>query len=426
MPSGNKSKKKNKLFTTLASIEQTDKQASQRRRQTITNSYAQSLAASNQCKINSILLELRILTQRCLSEAEGLAVHDINDDNDNNSDGSGGNVEEGRVQEEVDALMENLLVARRELIGKDQLNDDRSGKSNDNIDYAKLIQQQNAKSDVIDVSSSSSSSDGNNDDDESSHNTNSGGIKSNLLTTQIQNEYSSLRKQWKTILNKHHSNLALHSGMSVNTSKFQSKAVDISFWEQVQGGIEHELFKQRTTANSYCSGSSGQTLNDSDEENDEDDKVGQSLQYDDSKLYQQMLKDFISSSATTTGGGGDSSSRSNKRGLSIDPATEAAQRLKRVMRKKTGNADVDLTSLLTNDNTVSTALDGTQVMMMMKKNKKSNTNTVDRRASKGRKIRYTVNPKLVNFTFPIERAEPMIDNDVWFKSLFGGVGKLRK
>jgi len=425
MPSGNNSKKKNKLFTTLASIEQTDKQASQRRQQTITNSYAQSLAASNQCKINSILLELRILTQRCLSEAEGLAVHDNNDDD---NDGSGGNVEEGRVQEEVDALLENLLFARRELIGKDQLNDEGSGKSNDNIDYAKLIQQQNAKSNV-DVSSSSSSSDGNNDDDDDSslNNISSSGIKSNnLLTTQIQNEYSSLSKQWKTILNKHHSNLALHSGMSVNTSKFQSKAVDISFWEQVQGGIEHEIFKQRTTANSNCSNSSSQTLHDSKEDDDEDDKVGQSLQYDDSKLYQQMLKDFISSSTTTTGGGGDSSSRSNKRGLSIDPATEAAQRLKRVMRKKTGNADVDLTSLLTNDNTGSTALDGTQVMMMMKKNKKSNTNTVDRRASKGRKIRYTVNPKLVNFTFPIERAEPMIGNDVWFKSLFGGVGKLRK
>jgi len=428
MPSGNKSKKKNKLFTTLASIEQTDKQASQRRQQTITNSYAQSLAASNQCKINSILLELRILTQRCLSEAEGLAVHDGDGSgNDNNSDGSG-DVEEGRVQEEVDALLGNLLVARRELMGKHQLNDEGSGKSNDNIDYAKLIQQQNAKSDVIDVSSCSSSSDDNDNDDSSLNNISSSGIKSNnLLSIQIQNEYSSLRKQWKAILNKHHSNLALHSGMSVNTSKFQSKAVDISFWEQVQGGIEHEMFKQRTTANSNCSNNSGsQTLHDSEEDDDEDDKVGQSLQYDDSKLYQQMLKDFISSSTTTTGGGGDSSSRSNKRGLSIDPATEAAQRLKRAMRKKTGNADVDLTSLLTNDNTGSTALDGTQVMMMMKKNKKSNTNTVDRRASKGRKIRYTVNPKLVNFTFPIERAEPMIGNDVWFKSLFGGVGKLRK
>ena len=289
MPSGNKSKKKNKLFTTLASIEQTDKQASQRRQKTITNSYAQSLAASNQCKINSILLELRILTQRCLSEAEGLAVHDNNDDNDNNGSG---NVEEGRVQEEVDVLLENLLVARRELIGKDQLNDEGSGKkSNDNIDYAKLIQQQNAKSNV-DVSSDSSSSSDDNDDDESSHNNISGGIKSNnLLTTQIQNEYSSLRKQWKTILNKHHSNLALHSGMSVNTSKFQSKAVDISFWEQVQGGIEHEMFKQRTTANSSGGNNSGsQTLHDSkEEEDDEDDKVGQSLQYDDSKLYQQLF-----------------------------------------------------------------------------------------------------------------------------------------
>ena len=63
----------------------------------------------------------------------------------------------------------------------------------------------------------------------------------------------------------------------------------------------------------------------------------------------------------------------------------------------------------------------------MKKKRASNSNggssSVDRRASKGRKIRYTVNPKLVNFTFPVARKEPMISDDVWFKSLFGGVGR---
>ena len=105
----------------------------------------------------------------------------------------------------------------------------------------------------------------------------------------------------------------------------------------------------------------------------------------------------------------------------MDPAQEAAERLKRAMRKKTGgNGDIDLTSLLTEEEEYS----------VLKKKKKVTTDTdanaafVDRRASKGRKIRYTVHPKLVNFTFPLSRPEPIISDDVWFKSLFGGVGNL--
>lgn len=59
-----------------------------------------------------------------------------------------------------------------------------------------------------------------------------------------------------------------------------------------------------------------------------------------------------------------------------------------------------------------------------KKSKKS-VKDVDRRASKGRKIRYAVIPKLVNFTFPQQRGESAMDEDEWFKSLFGG-GQQRK
>jgi hypothetical protein len=54
-----------------------------------------------------------------------------------------------------------------------------------------------------------------------------------------------------------------------------------------------------------------------------------------------------------------------------------------------------------------------------RKDKKS-VKDVDRRASKGRKIRYAVVPKLVNFTFPQQRCESAMDEDEWFKSLFGG------
>jgi len=61
---------------------------------------------------------------------------------------------------------------------------------------------------------------------------------------------------------------------------------------------------------------------------------------------------------------------------------------------------------------------------------------VDRRASKGRKIRYVVYPKLTHFMFPVERkvvgeGTGVMEEDVLFRSMFGGVvggggGKRRK
>ena len=167
------------------------------------------------------------------------------------------------------------------------------------------------------------------------------------------------------------------------------------------------------------------TVSTHDDSDEGDTAIGNSrnrLEFDDSKLYQQQLKDFISQSSSS-----GTSGKTNKRGMTIDPATEAATRLKRAIRKKTGGEDVDLSSLLTSDDPTSTALDSNGLLAAMKKKRSSNSNggssSVDRRASKGRKIRYTVNPKLVNFTFPVARKEPMISDDVWFKSLFGGVGR---
>lgn len=390
--SQNKLKKRQaRLFSTLASIEQTDKSASKRRKQSQTQSLQQSRAASDQTKLNGILLELRILTQRCLTEEDN-AASDVN----NGAESGDGRSDDGttsRVKDEVDALLENLLVARRDLMGH-QLDDADDGVTSDDkkreVDYAKLIQQTNKKeADETSSDDSSTDSDSRPSSDDDSN-----------LAKQIENEYSSLQNHWKSILNKHHSKLALHSGMSVNSSKFQSKAVDVSFWEQVQGGMEHERFKQRTS-NKLSAEDGGSSSR-------------EHLQFDDSKLYQQMLKDFISSSQTN----GASSTKTNKRGAMMDPAQEAAERLKRAMRKKTGGGagDMDLAALL-----AETSADAGAVQNLNRKK----TSTVDRRASKGRKIRYTVNPKMVNFTFPVSRAEPMIKEDVWFKSLFGGVGNVR-
>jgi translation initiation factor 2 beta subunit (eIF-2beta)/eIF-5 len=59
----------------------------------------------------------------------------------------------------------------------------------------------------------------------------------------------------------------------------------------------------------------------------------------------------------------------------------------------------------------------------------SKSSSVDRKASKGRKLRYAVYPKLVHFTFPQNRMVPsssstttttVMEEEEWFASLFGG------
>ncbi|KAL7480664.1 hypothetical protein ACHAW6_006336 [Cyclotella cf. meneghiniana] len=351
---------KNKLFATLHSIEQTDQRAAKRRKQSFQNSIQQSRAANEESKLNGILIELRILIQRSLTAQQQGAEAKAEDGSDHD-----------KVEEELDVLLENLLVARRELMGHHLEEVGRKSK----VDYSRLIHEEDESSSSYDEKET--------DSDSGSQN---GGDNQSLSNT-LRNEYTALKTHWESTLNKHHSNLALHSGLAI-ASKFQSKAVDVSFWEQVLSSAEHDRFKTER----------GQSSSEA--------KSGM-LAFDDSKLYQQMLKDFISS------GGGATSTNASKKGLGIDPAQDAAERLKRAMRKKSGG-DVDLTTLLHPDS----AENGN-----MLNGSSAKKNTVDRKASKGRKIRYVVHPKLVNFTFPVARKEPMIREDIWFKSLFGGVGR---
>ena len=352
-------------------------------------------------KLNGILLELRILMQRCSDVGDDVLLSSSNGDDDGGSDNDVGRKD---VLVEVDSLLENLLMARQELLGHamkkdeddgnkedDDSDSDNSSDDDDDVDYAELIQQESGgpNKDESNVENSSSS-DADADDDNNNIN----------LPTQLQNEYDSLRTSWKIILNKHHSNLALHSGMSVNSSKFQSKAVDLSFWDQVQFATSQ--------SNQGGGGGKGGVVDATKKKKEEE--------FDDSKLYQQMLKDFISqgSGGSSSGGGGV--------GKSVDPAQEAATRLKRAMRKKNGveGGDADLTTLLLTPEGGTSSLPNSTTNSAAAANKAN----VDRRASKGRILRYTVHPKLVNFTFPVSRPQPMIAEDIWFKSLFGGVGKV--
>lgn len=213
--------------------------------------------------------------------------------------------------EACNTLLVQLLEARKNLLSGDNriVSDDDS--EDDSSDYYKALVKSSKEDDLKEI---------------------------------LQTEYKHCRKQWKEVLNRRHKDLKLHAGL---TAKAQFRVMDSSFWEQVDSTVSHQELQQHV----------GSAKTDD---------------FDDSKVYQHMLQDFLAAAAS---------------GVGAEEA--AAQRLRRATKqsKKKG--------------------------------------TVDRRASKGRKMRYAVRPKLVNFTFPVARSQSSstttgMDEDEWFRSLFGG------
>ena len=170
----------------------------------------------------------------------------------------------------------------------------------------------------------------------------------------LQKSYEKCREQWKAVLDKRHSDLQIHAGLTIKSSK-KFQTIDQSFWTQVTSAVSHDRIMRQANTNK-------------EDITEKDSSPPVYSLFQDDKLYQHMLKDFITLSSST--------GNSNQ---------DASQRLLKAMKKS-----------------------------------KKNHKQVDRKASKGRKIRYTVHPKLTNFTFPINRPIPSIDENDWFKSLFGG------
>ena len=172
------------------------------------------------------------------------------------------------------------------------------------------------------------------------------------LHNALQEEYEQHRDEWKKVLNRKHKSLRLHSGV---TAKSQFRIMDSSFWQQVEATVEYESLRQ------------------AEKEDDEEQVL-----FDDSKVYQQLLKDFVANSVKNNVGANNSSSTEGLRST-------------------------------------------------QHKNNNSKKKDVDRRASKGRKIRYKEIPKLVNFTFPLSRPNTSaLNQDEYFQSLFGGAGVTSK
>mmetsp|Transcript_29106 Transcript_29106/g.70285 ORF Transcript_29106/g.70285 Transcript_29106/m.70285 type:complete len:274 (-) Transcript_29106:1444-2265(-) len=269
-----KKKRNLSVFDAIQELESDDVKAEKKRRKRTTSDRLRAEAAQSQSKVFNHLVECRILLQR--------ATTSVGEEEQNDDD----------VEQSCNTLLKSLLEARSQLVSGDS---DVEGKYEDVVN--------SSSDDLEDI---------------------------------VEEEYEACRDIWKSVLNKRHSDLKLHSGLR---AKSQFKVMDSSFWEQVEGTVEYESLREN---------------------------ADQKDTFDDSKVYQQLLKDFVATSANANSG---------------TPRPE-------------------------------------------KSSKKSKKKQVDRGASKGRKIRYKEIPKLVNFTFPLSRNNnSSLHQDEWFQSLFGGVGK---
>lgn len=323
------------IFAALSKLEDDDVKAAKSRRKATAASASRSLAARVQTGISGDLVQCRILLQRAIGEAsESIGTSSVEEGEGNGDDA---------VVSSADGLLVKLLEARRSLCHNTM---DTDGTA----DYSDLLVDDNDNEGAL------------------------GSILENSLTT----EYDQCRSEWKDVFNRRHHDLRLHAGLTAKTaSKF--RVMDQSFWDQVESTAAHERLMRASQGSRKCAGDDAST-DDNDSPIATNTFASSKPLFDDSKVYQHMLRDFVSLGASAKGGG------SAGAGLAADAA---AERLRRAAQKKNGQSGKD----------------------------------VDRKASKGRKIRYTVNPKLENFAFPISRPVPSIGEDIWFRSLFGGAGR---
>ena len=335
------STKKRSLFDALSALEDDDVRAAKNRRRASTASASKSLAAQAQTALAGELIQCRILLQRALqttvaeisegANGEGVDANGKNEEEEPRDTG-GGNDDEITPIKSADQLLIRLLEARNKLTKLSNVEAERPS-------YG---------SGLVGATKSSNNSDAH---------------QCPPLDHILKSEYDGCRSEWKDTFNRRHHDLRLHAGLTAKAaSKF--RVIDQSFWNQVESAVSHERLIQKEGS----SNGDGKLMFDH----------PMTYMYDDSKIYQHMLRDFVALGAS---GGGSSGNPS----LAADAA---AERLRRAAQKKKGQSAKD----------------------------------IDRKASKGRKIRYTVNPKLENFTFPVSRPVPSIGEDDWFRSLFGGAG----
>jgi hypothetical protein len=322
------------IFDAVEQMESIDARSAAKKRTTmVIKDIAKSKAAQSQTKLFGTLMECRILLQRFMTMTSSSSTDDDDDmvrmavaeaaeddDDDNDQDAS-------NYHNDEDLLLIHLLQARSKLM----FHHDGNKNHNFVVDYSQLVQ--------------------NGDHDSQQQQ------QQQRLRETLEREYNECRAEWEEVLNRRHRDLQLHSGL---TAKSQFKVMDSSFWQQVEATVSHEMMTLSTSTSAHMD-----IINNNNNNNN--------VVYDDAKLYQHMLQDFL---------------------------------------VLAGKAPVDSTKRFIQQRTSSN-----------NRAKKE----MDRRATKGRKIRYMVIPKLVHFTFPKERMQSNtnhgMDEEEWFKSLFGGAAR---
>jgi protein AATF/BFR2 len=344
------------LFSAIRALDAEDSREDAKRRRRGHRLVEQSRAAQSQAALYWSLVECRIVLQRSVAGLHKwrlLQQQQQQQETGIDSQGAPDAADQSsEFVEQCDELLVRLLEGRRTL----------TRKQTGGIDTQ---QHRDKEQDKVAISYASVVA-ANRDADEPTE----------PLENVLQSEYDEIRSDWRDVLNKRHSDVRLRSGL---TSKTQFKVVDSSFWHQVEATAEHEHQHHQLRANAAARSTSSSS-----------DKESRPT-FDDSKVYQQLLKDFLSSHHGASGAASGSS--------------DAQERLLRRRREK--------------------------------EQQSSSRAAVDRKASKGRKIRYHDIPKLQHFTFPIARgagggngggggssahpaATTLLDEDEWFRSLFGG------
>jgi hypothetical protein len=366
-----KLKRKQTLNTTsalptrlLSSLEESDKRASTKRRKQFTShTLPKSLATKSSYDIHTNLIESRILLQRTLTNYSDYAA----DADGDASTSSNGNDDEN-IEKGLNKLLDKLVEARNMLCGhtirSSKDGDDEEGSNSDESNETK------DESDDEDDNNNNNNNDDDDDDDD-----------------KFQKDYNKLQKKWKTTLNRHYENMNISKRYnSKRDAKQNSKffqVVDQSFWSQIENTVQHNMLLEEHT---QIKNKNDDDLDSSTSDGIPNDNKSNTitLAFDDSRIYQHMLQEYITLSTERT---------------TSNATSMAEHRLK---------------------------------LASSKANRKTNKEDIDRRASKGRKIRYVVHDKLKNFTFPLQRevnrftsgqntTHAIMDENVLFKSMMGGV-----
>lgn len=347
----NNSKKRGRLsiFKTIEALDTQDVQAEKHKKR-VKLDFQRSKATQSQSRIYGSLLECRILLQRSINHLQHNQQQQQNRKQDTEQDILRSTIESSNkgsseALDNCNQLLLDLLEARRMIQPNLDKNKTDDKQQRNDVTYKKLISVENNSE------------------------------QKQQLENRIQNEYELYRNEWKEIFNRRDKDVRIQTGQ-LTAKNTQFRIVDTTLWQQVESTTQNE--QQRWLMMQH--------KKDEHSSNTGNDQLNNTVwQFDDSKVYQQLLKDFLTTASSHTG--------------QAEDVAAQARILKKQQRKNASS---------------STTADGT-------------VKQVDRKASKGRKIRYAEIPKLVNFTFPLARPPPpnnvtgiAINESEWFNSLFGG------